>query len=300
MEKQAATISIPDEEWIFKDDIPNPELCFVWECLRCIEKPKKEEIDEVIRRIAINGSSSDWFQRFVRRFEFKPLVLLAWVAWQKNWPSRPWIEECSNILPILEKYERLPALPDSRRSGNLQKRHSFPLNLFADHLMIPLVYQTRSYPEGLNPQKPEIPDIPVFETLRACGLMCQPDFLINWQNYTKDELVDAFDKWLDKNWPAKVRSVQTGGRVEPMAWLQGLGAYRLYLAAKADAGELRKAKKAYTPQYGKKDHSIAWLAAGFFDSELAHFIPNELLPVRPASLRKCKATRTTQEQTRLK
>jgi len=289
MEKKAATISIPDEEWIF-DKIPKPELCFVWECLRCIKKPKKEDIWNVILGIAVNGASSDWFQRFVRRFDFRPLVLLAWIAWQKKWPARPWIKECPKILPILDKFERIPALPDGSRSDHLRKRYRFPLHSFADLLMIPLVYQTRSYPEGLNPQKPEIPDHPTFDTLRACGLMCQPDFFINWQNHTRDELVEAFDKWLEKNWPAKVRNLQTGGRVEPMAWLQGLGAYRLYLAAKADAGELRKAKEVFTPQYGEKDHSIAWLAAGFFDSELAHFIPNEFLPERPATLRKCKAT----------
>ena len=307
MEKKAAIISIPDEEWIFKDDIPNPELCFVWECLRCIQQPKKEEIWDVLLRISLTGMSRDsmgntvipgstqdgsekviaadsparWFQQFIHRYKFTPVVLLAWVAWREEWPSRPWVQESSKILPDLEKFEALPALLAPNRLEFLEARYRVPLHYHADLLMLPLIYGVRSPLANLNPRKLETPAHSVFEMLLACGAYCQPDFCLNWQNYTRPELVAEFDKWLQNHWPPGLKPVAEGGRVEPMAWLQGLGAYRLYLAAKGDAGELRKEKRAFTAQYGKKAHAIAWYAAGFFDSVLAQFIPKEFLPESP-------------------
>ncbi|MEI6033297.1 MAG: hypothetical protein WCS65_03310 [Verrucomicrobiae bacterium] len=312
MEKKTATISIPDEEWIFKGNIPNPELCFVWECLRCIKKPKSEEIGDVLIGIASTGiaqdsmgntvipdstqggsekivaadSSARWFQQFIRRYKFKPLVLLAWVAWRKEWPTRPWVEESSRILPDLEKFEALPALLDINQLEFWEARYREPIHVHADFLMLRLIYGTRSPVKKWNPKKPAISAGPNFELLLSCGLLCQPDFCLNWQNYTRQELVAKFDIWLQNHWPPGLKPLQAGGRVDPVAWLQGLGAYRLYMAAKTDTGKLRGWKKEFTTKYRQSEHSIAWHAFDFFDSVLAQFIPKEFLPERPVTQEK--------------
>jgi len=311
MEKRAAKISILDEEWIFKD-IQNPELCFVWECLRCIKKPKSEEILNVLTAIASTGmakdsmgntvipgstqdgsekiidadSSARWFQQFMHRYKFKPVVLLAWVAWRKDWPARPWVQESSKILPDLEKFEALPALLDLNQLEFLEARYRAPLHVYADLLMLRLIYGARSPVENWNPKKPEISGHAFFKLLISCGLLCQPNFCLNWQNYRKKELVDKLDEWLETHWPPGLKHVQAGGRVDPVAWLQGLGAYRLYVAAKADAGKLRGWKKEFTIKSRQTEHSIARHASDFFDSVLTKFIPIEYLPERPVTQKK--------------
>lgn len=307
--EKTAEITIPVEEWVFKNT-PNPELCFVWECLRCIKKPTTKEIWDVLQSISTTGMAQDsmgktvipgstqgdgtekiiatdsparWFQQFIRRYKFKPVVLLAWIAWREKWPARPWVQESSKILPDLEKFEMLPAILAPNRLEFLEDRYRVPLHYHADLLMLPLIYGVRSPVATWNPRKLGTPDHSIFETLLACGAYCQPDFCLNWQNYTRRELVDQLDKWLKTHWPPGLNPVHAGGRVDPMAWLQGLGAYRLYLAAKGDAGELRKEKKAFTTKYGESEHSIASHASKFFDSVLAQFIPKEFLPERPVT-----------------
>lgn len=116
------------------------------------------------------------------------------------------------------------------------------------------------------------------ELLRRCKALCSYQLTVNWQQYSKAELVDALKMWVDGKAPGILLDMQRGGRIQPSAWLSWLAAYRLWINFAGDEKILGGLKSSYTDEYQPNDHSIVWIANKFRRSILDSWFPQGLLP----------------------
>jgi len=281
-QKKSAKKSLSEADWNFKE-IPSDELalCFLWECLRFMKPPADSSIG-AIWTFTSKAAHSEWFQRFVRRYDLKPLVLLAWIDWQQKWPDGPWVEVNKRFLADFKHFKRLPAILDFANTDFIKERHKFPLHYHADILMVNFGYAFRNYPQP-DFKNREHSDNWLVEVFLITGVFYQPRFFVNWQQYSRLELAKEFNNWLARNFPPKVEKVRTGGNIDPMGWLQWLGAYRLYLEAHGDQAKMLASKRKFKSVYSQTERSLPYIAREFYKLAVDKLIPKEQLPQKPVT-----------------
>ncbi len=279
MPKVTGNISLPPKtEWVF-EPAPDKELGLqvVWESLRCLRKPPKGQVLNVVIKIATHASTSDWFQRFCRREGFLPLKLLAWIAHTSKWPTQPWSSQSSKVLNTIEGISLLPPLIFSDALQTMDERYESQLNRLFDLLMFPLAHATRAaIPESVETSFSS--GATAFNMLRTCGALKETNFLLNVQQYNRKDIVAAFDEWVSNTVPKLVEKHHRGGRVDPAAWLPWLGAYRLCQQAKDSPSSLLHWKLEYSAVYKQHDKSISRYGKKFRTEVLVHLVPGDLLP----------------------
>lgn len=287
MEKPSSKIKLPPpEEWKFsKIKKDQAGLCFIWESLRCIKKPSPDELDRLIVSISFKAADSDWFQKFCRCEEFRPVKLFAWISANSHWPDKPWTRASREVLKALKQIETFPSIVEASGPAFLRDRYSSKLQEQFDFFCFPILRETMSEAKELPSDQVTLTGFTAFELLKNCRAIGSHSFLINRQQYTPKEVIGEFKKWVEVNWPEKVKKFQNGGRVQPTAWLAWLSAYRLWAAVGGDSETLKSWRNEYMIEKMKEsrstEKSVISFARKFYGSVLSEFIPEDHLPQEP-------------------
>lgn len=273
-------IHISDAEWKFKS-IPDDQAshCFVWEALRELRRPSGRGVRDVVADIANSAARTEWFQRFCRRKNFIPLKILALVYSNEKWPARPWSEESASAMAEVDQITFLPPLLLGDAKRYLEDRYKSPLCKSFDFLLFPFAQHTIRVPDESLFSDVRLTGQLLYDLLQQSRAFDRLELTVNWQNYTRDELIIEFEKLLKQNSPRLIEQYLDGGRIQPRAWLAGLAAFRLHQSANGNREVLASLRQNYRSQYG--EGSISNRAQKFYDFQLDKWVPKKFLPPRP-------------------
>lgn len=274
-EPASATKLPPDCDWKFQSiDKTEQGACFVWETFRNIPPPA--HIPTAVISVAAHAAREDSFHRFLRRDEFRPLVLFAWLAKNNTWPDVPWLEASADFKKSLVSIDRLPAIAEGESISRefLASRYDAPERCDLDLLFFPFALETDCQSEYRQGSGLDHTGFTFYDLLTRHGALTRHSFTINWQ-HSRGAIVTEFKSWLTQNQPQGLLKYESGGRVDIGAWLWWLSAFRLQSAAHNDSGLLRRWKRdflAERPGNRTQEKSVDWFAKKYTEL-VAEWLP---------------------------
>lgn len=249
--RKSESVPLPDSEWRFSEVSPQEKgACLFWELLREIEVPDGED---PLSNILANCATMPSFHRFIHNENYTPLKLVAWLISKNVWPDRPWVDLSDADRKAVQSIELVPPIVDVS-GGNLffEQRDKSELNREVDLHFFPFKYEIEYRLMGRSK-----------DLTNVLGLT-RHALVINWRQYNKEEILRAFESWLDSVSPSQPVDLPRAGRMEPKAWLANLSGYRLFKAADSDPEKLDKWKEALNLERGQalgRRHSTTILKA---------------------------------------